>query len=146
MQKVIEKNGQDIIYLIQCVLVGQKPDENRIISMDIPWIFNYSYSQTMSALLYRAVEPFRNIIISDKRYEPDLIKNIMNKWKELSDKALRKEIMLDDMRERLFAYLEEKHIWYMPLKGVIIKELYPAPGLRQMADNDILFESFIVNK
>lgn len=141
MQKVIEKNGQDTIYLIQCVLSGQTPDEDRILNMDLPWIFRYSYSQTMSALIYRAVEPLMNTILADSRYESDKIAGLMKSWKELSDMALRKEIMLDDMREKLFAYLEEKHIWYMPLKGVLLKELYPAPGLRQMADNDILFDN-----
>ena len=28
----------------------------------------------------------------------------------------------------------------MPLKGVILKELYPKIGMRQMSDNDILFD------
>ena len=30
--------------------------------------------------------------------------------------------------------------WYLPLKGIILKEYYPAVGMRQMSDQDILFD------
>ncbi len=56
------------------------------------------------------------------------------------DKAVRKNLMLDTERTRLFDYLEENGIWYMPLKGVVLKDMYPKMGLRQMSDNDILFD------
>ena len=35
----------------------------------------------------------------------------------------------------------ENGIWYMPLKGSILKEWYPKFGMREMADNDILFDA-----
>ena len=37
--------------------------------------------------------------------------------------------------------MEQEKIRYAPLKGIIIKELYPSIGLRQMSDFDILFDS-----
>lgn len=48
---------------------------------------------------------------------------------------------MDAERVEIIKFLEEKHIWYMPLKGVILKEFYPEYGLRQMCDNDILFDN-----
>lgn len=36
--------------------------------------------------------------------------------------------------------MEQKGIWHLPLKGVILKDYYPAVGMRQMSDNDILFD------
>ena len=36
--------------------------------------------------------------------------------------------------------MEENKIWYMPLKGCIIKECYPKPEQRQMGDTDVLID------
>lgn len=30
---------------------------------------------------------------------------------------------------------------YLPLKGIIMKDYYPSVGMRQMSDNDILFDA-----
>nr|MCR5817133.1 nucleotidyltransferase family protein [Ruminococcus sp.] len=54
--------------------------------------------------------------------------------------AIRKNIIFDAEREGVTDRLEEEGIWYMPLKGIIIKDMYPAIGMRQMCDNDILFD------
>lgn len=43
------------------------------------------------------------------------------------------------MLSRLFAAFEERGIDYLPLKGVLLKELYPKPEMRRMGDADILF-------
>lgn len=43
-------------------------------------------------------------------------------------------------REKLFAFMESRGIWYLPLKGIVLKDYYPAVGMRQMSDNDILFD------
>ena len=36
--------------------------------------------------------------------------------------------------------LEDAHIWYMPLKGALLKEMYPKYGMREFSDHDILFD------
>ena len=53
---------------------------------------------------------------------------------------LRKSVLFDKERNELFAYLKEKQIEYLPLKGIIIKNYYLDPYTREFADNDILFE------
>ena len=40
---------------------------------------------------------------------------------------------------RLFTAFEERHIDYLPLKGVLLKSIYPKPEMRRMGDADILF-------
>ena len=40
--------------------------------------------------------------------------------------------------QQLFTALDENGVDYMPLKGAVLKQLYPAPELRPMADADIL--------
>ncbi|MBQ3202090.1 MAG: nucleotidyltransferase family protein [Clostridia bacterium] len=43
------------------------------------------------------------------------------------------------MLGRVTAAFEERHIDYLPLKGVLLKEIYPRPEMRRMGDADILF-------
>lgn len=43
------------------------------------------------------------------------------------------------MIERVFSAFEEHHIDYLPLKGVLLKGIYPRPEMRRMGDADILF-------
>lgn len=43
--------------------------------------------------------------------------------------------------ERIFKRFEEADIDYMPLKGVLLKNLYPQPEMRMMGDADILIRT-----
>lgn len=43
------------------------------------------------------------------------------------------------MLNRLFVAFEERQIDYLPLKGVLLKGIYPNPEMRRMGDADILF-------
>lgn len=61
-------------------------------------------------------------------------------WEQSIAKAIRKEILFDAERAKIFAFMEQNGIWYLPLKGIILKSYYPAIGTRQMSDHDILFD------
>ena len=50
-------------------------------------------------------------------------------------------LQFDHHRAAVLAELERAGIWYMPMKGVILKEFYPGFGMREMGDNDILFDA-----
>ena len=43
------------------------------------------------------------------------------------------------MLQRLFTAFEEHQIDYLPLKGVLLKSIYPRPEMRRMSDADVLF-------
>lgn len=49
-------------------------------------------------------------------------------------------MLLDAERAAIMMQLESAGIWHMPLKGSVLKDWYPKPGMREMADNDILFD------
>lgn len=51
---------------------------------------------------------------------------------------LRSERQLEKL-DAFYAALEENGIAYMPIKGAVMKYLYPAPEMRNMGDADILF-------
>ena len=66
--------------------------------------------------------------------------SLLPDWAQSIAKAVRKEILFDAERTKLFSFMEQNGIWYLPLKGIILKEYYPAVGMRQMSDQDILFD------
>ncbi|MDO5147511.1 MAG: nucleotidyltransferase family protein [Eubacteriales bacterium] len=143
MQKEIDKTGADMLYLITCALHSQTPYKDKVCGMDIATLYRYAKRHTLAAITYDALELLGEST-GDGLYalaKDDTVVSILTKWKETRDKALRKNLMLDVARKKLFQYMDAEHIWYMPLKGAILKELYPRQEMRQMADNDVLFDA-----
>lgn len=115
----------DMLYLTACAVNGIKPDTDRIAHMDLEKLFQMCQFHSLTAIVCMALE---SAGIADKKFI------------EAKSKAMRKNILLDSERDNILDFFEKNKIWYMPLKGVILKELYPKIGMRQMADNDILYD------
>ena len=113
------------MYLIRCVLNNKAPAKEKLDKMDLSGVFAVAKAHSLTAIAAYALE---SAGIYDKDFE------------EEKNKSIRKTIILDAERENVLAELEKAGIWYMPLKGILIKDLYPQIGMRQMADNDILFD------
>ena len=143
MQKEIDKTGEDMLYLITCALHSKTPDKDKVCGMDLAALYRYAGRHTLAAITYDALELLGNSTGDGLRAlaKDDTVVSVLTKWKETRDKALRKNLMLDAARKKLFQYMDAEHIWYMPLKGAILKDLYPRQEMRQMADNDILFDA-----
>ena len=143
MQKEIDKTGEDMLYLITCALHNQTPDKDKVCGMDLAALYRYARRHTLAAITYDALELLGSSIGEGLGAfaKDDTVVSVLTKWKETRDKALRKNLMLDAARKKLFQYMDAEHIWYMPLKGAILKDLYPRQEMRQMADNDILFDA-----
>lgn len=130
-EKIIQ-TSEDIVYLIGCVLHEIAPDEKRVANMDLEHLYQISEFHTVVAMICMALEKTNIFAQIDGK--------LKSKWKEVKNKAIRKNILLDAERRKIFSWMEEKKIWHMPLKGSILKDFYPEIGMRQMADNDILFD------
>ena len=113
-----------LIYLISCVLSG-KPPKAELIGCDVNLIVDVARCHSLSSLAVSALS------LLGLATEPLIAERGI---------AIRKIMLLDAEREAILSELEARKIRYMVLKGVIIKELYPSIGDRQMADNDILFD------
>ena len=68
------------------------------------------------------------------------------KWCEDIAKAVRKTILLDAERTKILLFMERNGIWYLPLKGILLKDYYPSVGMRRISDNDILFDEAYADK
>lgn len=67
--------------------------------------------------------------------------DIWKRWLKEKNKLIYKSVLMDVEREAIQDFFEKNNIWYMLLKGMVIRKYYPAPELREMADNDILFDN-----
>ena len=122
-----DPNVQNLIYLLRCAVGSAVPDREKISSMDLEAIYQLAQRHTVTSAVGMALE---RAGIRDERF----VKAVAM--------AQRKNALLDADRAAILAKMEEAGIWYMPLKGSILKDLYPRFGMREMADNDILFDLF----
>ena len=128
----MDKTTQALLYLMRCALQNEKPEP--IDGLDYDALYKLSASHSVVAMTAMALES-GNLLT-----ESYAGKECIQKWKDAKIKAIRKNILLDAEREQILQHFEAQGVWYMPLKGSILKDMYPKMGMRQMADNDILFD------
>ena len=124
---------KQIIYLIACALHDTAPDESVVAGIDLEALFRLANAHSLTAVTCMGLEKGRALDSAPK--------DIAQKWKEAKAKAIRKNMLLDADRRKILDEMERAGIWYLPLKGCVLKDLYPKFGMRQMADNDILYDS-----
>lgn len=122
----MNNTAKDVIYLLACAVNGISPDKERIRAMDMEKLYEFCKWHTLRAAVHTAL---KSAGVTDHEFE------------QAYNKAVRKNIMLDVERTAISEELEKNGIWYMPLKGSILKDLYPENGMREMADNDVLYDS-----
>lgn len=115
-----------MIYLSSCVINGQTPDRRRVEKMNLSSLYLVAKHHMMTAITAYALE---SAGIKDEAFT------------QAKAKAIRKNALLEIEKDAVTAKLEAEGIWYMPLKGSVLKELYPAEWMRQMTDVDILFNA-----
>jgi len=113
----------DIAYLAACAVNGTTPEAERAGKMDPAALFETANRHLLTGITAMALE--RAGIRDDA-------------FTQAKGKAIRKAAAFDVERAAILSRLEAAGIWHAPLKGCVIKELYPRLGMRQMADNDIL--------
>lgn len=116
-----------MIYLASCVLNGAAPDREKVRRMDLDKLYVMAMRHSMGAITSCALQEAGE---NDPRF-----------WNRKMTVCVRNRTV-DQEREAILHELEEAGIWYMPLKGLVIRDYYPDPNLREMTDNDILFDPF----
>lgn len=122
----MKQAGYDMLYLTVCALNGKKPDMSRIKDTDLEKLFQMCSFHSLTAAVCTALESAGA--------------ELTGKWSEAKAKAIRKNILLGSEMAKICGFMEKQGIWHMPLKGAVLKELYPELGMRQMSDNDILYD------
>ncbi len=115
-----------VVYLISCILNNKKADKSLISDIPPEDIYRCALNHSLDTIVTAALEDIG--ITSKNSSEKKML-------------SIRKALLFDAARKEVISRLEQEGIKYLPLKGVVLKDFYPAVGLRQMADNDILFDS-----
>ncbi|MBR6089368.1 MAG: nucleotidyltransferase family protein [Anaerolineaceae bacterium] len=120
----------DLAYLVGCAVDGVIPDAERVSRMDLDAVYQEAGRHMLSAAAAMALE---SAGMRDDRSS------------RIISLSVRKTSLFDRERKAILEKFEENGIWYMPLKGILIKELYPKYGMREMCDNDILVDAGRLN-
>lgn len=124
--------GKYFLQLVRCgldenpdMIPPEKPD-------GVEWknLFVLSQKHSLAAVAYCAVQKIKNF--------PD--RELFDKWEHAHRFCIYADIQQTAAYEELREYFGEKQLKLLPLKGLLIKDLYPDRALRQMGDLDILYE------
>ena len=122
----MNNESRALLYLISCVLNEGVAEVSYLDGIDFGELYNLARFHNVSALVDASLKASS---IHERTFSGALAMSV------------RRELMFDTERNAILTKLEQAGIWYMPLKGVILKGYYPGAGLREMSDNDILFDA-----
>ncbi len=120
--------ARGLIYLARCAVQGEKPERDKLERLDMQQLRSFAEAHSM-------------VVIAAYALEGCLPEQEFASWKNARDREIRRSLLLSVEGKHLCAVMEQKGIWHMPLKGSIMKDLYPRSDMRQMTDQDILFDS-----
>ena len=121
--------GMEACYFVACALADRVPQVDE--DLDLEKLYRFCKFHSITSIVAMALEAHWQTAPADPE--------VMTKWRQARDKAIRKNILLNAERERILNHLESIGCWYMPLKGSLLQYEYPKFGMRQMNDNDILY-------
>ena len=122
----MSNTAMDVIYLASCAVNDTVPEKVRVEQMDLEAVYALGSRHMITATVAFALETAG---FKDKRSGSAIAA------------AMRKTALFDQTWGDIKKKLEQAGIWYMPLKGAVLKGLYPKYGMREFADHDILFDA-----
>lgn len=125
MSNKITQTSEDLIYLVSCAVNETVPDRDRCKKMDLEKVYKLSKRHSLAAAAAHALEKSVKLPVE---------------FEQAKKKAIRKIALFNIERAKILQCFEENGIWYLPLKGIILKDMYPKSTMREMTDNDILFD------
>lgn len=118
-----EKAVSDLIYLVSCAVNSEKPNPKKCTAMDLRAVYSLAQKHFLTSAAAHALEE---------------VCELPRPFEQKMKKTIRKLALFDIERGGITAAMEKAGIWYLPLKGIILKDLYPKSAMREMSDNDIL--------
>lgn len=122
-----KKEVNYLVYLLSCAIKCEEP--KRVEGIDYDALLDLANKHQVY-----------NIIISAIKDNPDVSDKQKQNFKNYNLSEISRMIVVGNERNNIYSFLEENKIKYMPLKGLVIRDYYPNQSMRQMSDNDILFD------
>ena len=119
------KTARDLIYLVSCAVNEERPNTDICREMDLVAVYYLAQFHSLTSAAAFALEK---------------VTELPRAFDQAKKKAIHKLSHFDIERIKILAALEQNGVWYMPLKGILLKSFYPKAAMREMTDNDILFD------
>ena len=120
-----EKVAKDLIYIISCGLNKTILEKAKLQAMNLNAVFNLASKHMLSSIVAVSLELAG-------------IKNDLTSGAII--KTVRRDFFFEKAWKEISSELEQNKIWYMPLKGAVLKAYYPKTIMREYSDYDILFD------
>lgn len=117
--------ARDVIYLLSCAVNGKAPDRQRASAMELDRVFAFAKGHMVSSAVAFALDAAG---VSDVRV------------KDAIASAQRKAVLFNAALAGIKQKLGAAGIWFLPLKGAYLKDLYPVFGMREFSDHDVLID------
>ena len=119
------KSIDDVIYLCSCAVNGTAMEKEHVESLNLENLYKVSKKHMLAAMV--------GIVLKDEGISS-------HSFSDAIALAQRKAVVLNNDIKNVTSVLDAAGIWYMPLKGTVLKDFYPRFAMREMADCDILFD------
>lgn len=121
------ETGKYVVHLICSLLANRKPDRKPE-SISFEQLYDFSQFHNVSVMVLDAIKQL------DEKPDEETLK----KWEKRKNIAVAQSAVQIAERNSICRILEENAIDYIPLKGCLLKEMYPNAYWREMADLDFL--------
>ncbi len=121
-----KKNISSVVYLCGCAVNGVTPQADQIDEFNFDHLFKTAQKHMLASMVGLVL---KNMGISTAQF------------KDAIALAQRQAVILNNDLKNVTAKLETAGIWYMPLKGAVLKSRYPKFAMREMCDHDVLFDA-----
>ena len=110
--------------------INKKESFDKTNDLDIDYLIKLCKNHSILPLLY----------VSLKKYNIELTEEQEKVLNKAYKSAVYTEAVQESEKSMILAALSNNNIKCMPLKGSVLKYLYPSPELRTMSDLDILYK------
>ena len=118
--------ARDLLYLLSCAVNDEQPNPERCAAMDTQAVFELAKRHSLTVAAAYALEqaaPLPETCLIEKT------------------QAIRRLALYNIERAAVLGEIERRGVRYLPLKGILLRRCYPKEAMREMSDNDILFDS-----
>ena len=122
----MSREEEYLIHLLRCSLYQRRPDPAPG-GLDWERLYRLAHRHTVEVMVYYALLRLEHPV-----------GEVLAKWKETTYRQVRKDITREYEMQRILDAFEKAGINCMPLKGFIIRKLYPKTEMRYMSDFDLL--------
>lgn len=121
---------KNFLELLSDHIAGVSSAERNLSGVDFEKLFKISRQQCLSAIIYAQIKDNPSFKAADD--------SVQKKYKLSFTSAIMRSMALEKSLDEIGEKLTSAGIEYIPFKGSVIKEYYPAPELRTMGDIDML--------